>query len=114
MSGWCSIVLVQVSLLYRGLDLGRILQPSEFRIYGFLGRVDGDPQGVVEIAGTLQLPVGFVDRINEVGDDDQRVDDLSVFYEFGRAGLRTRIAGANEERVQKGLDVRDNLWGPGI
>lgn len=79
--------------------------------YSPLAGVYRNTQELVEVAGAAQFPVGFVDGVEEVGDDDEGVDGLPMPYELGRAGLRARVASANEKSVEEGLDVPNNLRG---
>lgn len=66
--------------------------------------VGGHAQDRVEVTGALELPVGLVDREEEVGAHDEDVDAAVVLGEAGLAGLGPRGPGADGYAVVCALD----------
>ena len=59
----------------------------------------------VEVSSSPELPIGFIDRVDEVGQDDEDEDASTVFGEAGRAGSWLRVASADEDCVEGCLKV---------
>jgi hypothetical protein len=63
---------------------------------------------LVKVAGFPELPVGFIDGVAEVGEDDKDKDAFAVLVKAGRARCRFGVAGADEDCVEGCLKVACN------
>jgi len=79
-------------------------QSPEARFNDFVLGVVGDTEEGVEIAGGTQPVVGFVDGVEEVGNDDGDVYAATVFNVEGRTGLGFGVAGADHNAVVECLE----------
>ena len=83
----------------------RNLQSSKPTLQSALVNVVRDVEGLIEVSGFLDLVVGFVDGVEEIGDYNEHVDALAVASEAWGARSGFGIAGADEDGVEDCLEV---------
>lgn len=80
------------------------IQPSEAGFNPLLIGVEGETEDLVEI-GVLPYPVvGFVDCVEEIGEDDGGLDYSPVLQVSGGAGLGLWIACSDGDAIVNGLN----------
>lgn len=84
-------------------------ETAEAGLDGALVCVEGDGEEAVEIPGALELPVRFVDGVEEVEDYDGDVDRAAVGEVLGAPGGGLAAAGADGEGVVNVLEPVDCL-----